>query len=66
MFVCGVQLQKVCEVLGEIETRPFREVVNGTKKDNNSVTFLLVRYAEAHPLTTLRGPEHRPLTPGPL
>ena len=65
-FVCGVQLQNVCEALGERETRPFREVVNGTRKDNDSVTFVLVRYAQAHPSATRRGPNHRPLTPGPL
>ena len=35
-------------------------------KAHNSVTFLLVRYAKPHASAVQRGPEHRPLCPGPL
>ena len=34
--------------------------------DTDSVTFLLIRYAAPHPSATRRGPEHRPLCPGPF
>ena len=62
--VCGIQLKQVSLALGRKMPKPMREVKGKHGKD--SLTFLLVRYAQAHPSSNRRGPEHRPLCPGPL
>ena len=62
--VCGIQLKQVSLALGTMMPTPMREVKGEVGKD--SLTFLLVRYAQAHPSAIRRGPEHRPLCPGPL
>ena len=69
--VCGLQLTNVQASTGvpipqrlhEVATKRDREE---DKQEKDKVTFLLVRYAKAHPASRLRGPGHRPLCPGPL
>ena len=62
--VCGIQLKNILAAIGAPLAEELREV-EGTRGED-TVTFLLVRYATAHATATLRGPEHRPLCPGPL
>ena len=69
--VCGIQLKNVRAVTGTPIPRILHEVATNPdpkkdKKEKDTVTFLLVRYAKAHPDARLRGPGHRPLCPGPL
>ena len=59
--VCAIHLKNISVSLGMPLARELREV-----EDPDSVTFFLVRYAAPHPSATLRGPENRPLCPGPL
>ena len=61
--VCGIQLNDICRSLGAPLNADLRELAGDKGKD--TVTFLLVRYAKAHASAVRRGPEHRPLCPGP-
>lgn len=60
--VCGIQLTNVKNTMGIDVPESLRDV----QDDTDQVTFLLVRYAKAHPLALMRGPESRPVCPGPL
>ena len=62
--VCAMQLQNIKDTMGVSLDKNLREVKGAAGKD--TVTFLLVRYAQPHPSANKRGPEHRPLCPGPL
>ena len=59
--VCGIQLQNV-SAMGAPLPQELREVPG----ENDSITFLLVRYAKAHASAVDRGPACRPLCPGPF
>ena len=59
--VCAIHLKKIRSAMGMPLAPELREV-----EDPDSATFFLIRYAAPHPSATLRGPEHRPLCPGPL
>ena len=62
--VCGIQLTDIKTSTGFPLAPALIDVVG--KKGEDTVTFLLVRYATPHESATQRGPEHRPLCPGPL
>ena len=62
--VCGIQLRHVIDATGEPVPVALRDVKGD--KGKNTVTFLLVKYAAAHESATERGPDHRPMCPGPL
>ena len=62
--MCGIQLTDIRASTGSPLKKELVDVVG--KKGQDTVTFLLVRYATAHHSATQRGPEHRPLCPGPL
>ena len=62
---CAMYLNNIRETMGAPLPEELREVPDKDGKFN-SVTFLLVRYAQAHASAVQRGPEHRPLCPGPL
>ena len=65
-IICGVQIRNVKKFFGESAVA---DDVWQTKYNHgkDSVVFLLVRYAMPHPdVGRQRGPEHRPLCPGPL
>ena len=64
--ICGVQIRNVGKFMGidHISDSVWQTNYN---KEQDSVVFLLVRYAMAHPdVGRQRGPQHRPLCPGPL
>ena len=64
--ICGVQIRNVGKFMGRdhISDSVWQTNYN---KEQDSVVFLLVRYAMAHPdVGRQRGPQHRPLCPGPL
>ena len=58
--VCAIHLKNIHAALGI----PLAEELCEVELD--SATFFLIRYAAPHPSSTLRGPEMRPLCPGPL
>ena len=62
--VCAIHLKNIRAVMGIPLAEELCEVQDQKKPD--SATFFLIRYAAPHPSATLRGPEHRPLCPGPL
>lgn len=69
--VCGLQLKNVKAVMGapipdELHEVQDREDPTEDEREKDTVTFLLVRYAQPHALSRKRGPNHRPLCPGPL
>ena len=69
--VCGFQLTGVEDAMGVPLPKELHEVADDPdktkdKNQKDTVTFLLVRYAQAHPSTRKRGPGNRPLCPGPL
>jgi len=69
--VCGFQLTGVEDAMGVPLPKELHEVNDNPdkttdKKQKDTVTFLIVRYAQPHPSTRKRGPGHRPLCPGPL
>ena len=59
--VCAIHLKNIRSAMGIALAPELREV-----DDADSATFFLIRYAAPHQSATLRGPEHRPLCPGPL
>ena len=59
--VCAIHLKNIRFAMGMPLAPELREVA-----DPDVATFFLIRYAAPHPSSTLRGPEHRPLCPGPL
>ena len=59
--VCAINLRKFRSVMGVTLPPELREIENP-----DSATFFLIRYAAPHTSATLRGPQHRPLCPGPL
>ena len=59
--VCAIHLKNIHAALGIPLAEELCEV-----DDLDSATFFLIRYAAPHPSATLRGPEMRPLCPGPL
>ena len=64
--ICGVQIRNVGKFMGRANIRDSVWQTNYNKA-KDSVVFLLVRYAMAHPdVGRQRGPQHRPLCPGPL
>ena len=63
-LVCAIQLKNIKKAMGTPLPEALREVVG--KEGEDSVTFFLVRYAAPHQSVTQRGPEHRPLCPGPF
>lgn len=62
--VCAIQLNNVIIATGQTVPAELRDVHGISGKE--SVTFLLVKYAAPHESATQRGPDHRPLCPGPL
>ena len=58
--VCAIHLKNIHAALGIPLVEELCEV------ELDSATFFLIRYAAPHPSATLRGPEMRPLCPGPL
>ena len=64
-IICGVRIRNIKKVFGsEIPDTVWENDFCRTK---DYVVFLLVRYATPHPdVGRQRGPEHRPLCPGPL
>ena len=64
LVVCGIQLSKIHESMGT-RLPPHLRDVSGIDGDD-TVTFLLVRYAQPHASATQRGPQLRPLCPGPF
>ena len=63
-IVCAVQLKNVEAAMGAPVVGGWASLLEGGPED--TVTFLLVRYASPHASVTRRGPEHRPLCPGPF
>ena len=69
-IVCGVQVCDCAKVL--VPPRIPEDISDDVwqtpeNKKSRTLTFLLVRYAQAHPhARRLRGPQHRPLCPGVL
>ena len=64
-IICGVRIRKLGRVFGGEISDVVWENDSGKSKDY--VVFLLVRYVMAHhDVGRQRGPEHRPLCPGPL
>ena len=59
--VCAIHLKNIHAAIGIPLARELRELDNP-----DSATFFLIRYAAPHRSATRRGPEHRPLCPGPL
>ncbi len=62
--VCAIHLKNIRAVMGIPLAQELCEVQD--QKNPDSATFFLIRYAAPHRSATLRGPEHRPLCPGPL
>ena len=62
--VCAIHLKNLRAVMGIPLAEELCE--EKKKKKPDSATFFLIRYAAPHRSATLRGPEHRPLCPGPL
>ena len=64
-IICAVQVQNFKRVTGY--TLPAEMYQTDENKESDTVQFLLVRYAGAHPQSrNRRGPSHRPLCPGGL
>ena len=59
--VCAIHLKHIRSAIGVSLTVELCEV-----DDEDSATFFLIRYAAPHRSATHRGPEHKPLCPGPL
>ena len=59
--VCAIHLKHIRSAIGVPLTVELCEV-----DDEDSATFFLIRYAAPHRSATHRGPEHKPLCPGPL
>ena len=64
--VCAVQLKNVKAAMGAPVDGNWSSLREGGRNLKDTVTFLLVRYAAPHSSARRRGPEHRPLCPGPL
>ena len=68
--VCAVHLKNIRDNMGAPLAPELHEVEAQTRRPDSrgpdSVTFCLIRYATPHPSATGRGPQHRPLCPGPL
>ena len=63
--VCAVHLKNIRDNMG-VALAPELHEVEAETRHPDSVTFCLIRYATPHPSATGRGPQHRPLCPGPL
>ena len=63
-IICGVRIRQLQKFFPSIPDVVWE---NENNKKSDTAVFLLVRYAMAHPdVGRRRGPQHRPLCPGPL
>ena len=60
-LVCAIRLKNIRCAMGVPLAMELHEV-----EDTDSATFFLIRYAAPHSSAIRRGPQHRPLCPGPL
>ena len=62
-IICGVEIRGVKKFLSDCMREDVWE--NQHSEETDTIVYLLVRYATAHPdVGRRRGPEHRPLCPG--
>ena len=65
-IICGVRIRRLQQYF-PATAMPDDVWINENNKKSDTAVFLLVRYAMAHPdVGRQRGPECRPLCPGPL